>query len=166
MRLLLACLALLGLAPFLHAMPTGPSSSALMKAHGPPRASNQEVNSQGSAPATVTVKFPLPFNGEEFASPASSTGSEKVKEAMNRLIAWHRKLYGDREDVKQLGEVNFQYQNEFRQPEDPSYSEFVNVHITGPFYPCRTPCYYQVPYDTQKIPKMYMVTGQQYWEGY
>ncbi|KAJ3730886.1 hypothetical protein DFJ43DRAFT_1156004 [Lentinula guzmanii] len=168
MRLLLAALALLGLAPFMHAMPTGtsPDSGALMKAHGPTSPSNQKVNSPGSVPVTVMVKFAVPFGGEEFDSPASSIGSEKVKEAMSRLIATHKRLYGDHEDVKQLGVVNFRYQNDFHQPEDPAFSGFVRVHITGPFYPCRGPCYYQVPYDTQKIPKMYMVTGKEYWMGY
>ncbi|KAJ3793167.1 hypothetical protein GGU11DRAFT_800806 [Lentinula aff. detonsa] len=154
MRLLLACLALLGLAPFLHAMPTGPSSSALMKAHGPPRASNQEVNSQGSLPVTVTVKFPIPFGGEKFASPSSSIESEKVKEAMSRLIATHKELYRDHEDLNRLRVMPLKYVNEFRQPQDPSLSGFFKVHISGLFYPCFDPCYYQVPYDRNQIPRI------------
>ncbi|KAJ3979764.1 hypothetical protein F5890DRAFT_848334 [Lentinula detonsa] len=99
MRLLFACLALLGLAPFMHAMPAGPNSGALTRVHGPP--SNQKVNSQGSVPVTVTVKFPPPFDGERFASPASSIESERVRNRMNRLIAILKGLYRDHGELDQ-----------------------------------------------------------------
>ncbi|KAJ3783727.1 hypothetical protein GGU10DRAFT_45849 [Lentinula aff. detonsa] len=152
MRLHLACLALLGLAPFMHAMPAGPNSGALMRVHGPP--SNQKVNSQGSVPVTVTVKFPPPFDGERFASPASSIESERVRKGMSRLIAILKGLYRDHGELDQG--VDFQYVNEFRETQDPSLSKFFKVVISGPFYPCPdiSPCHFQVPYDPRKIPKM------------
>ncbi|KAJ3749515.1 hypothetical protein DFH05DRAFT_1477072 [Lentinula detonsa] len=166
MRLLLAALALLGLAPFMHAMPKGPNSGALMNAHGPPSPSNQKVNSPGSVPVTVRVKFPKPFGGEKFASPVSSIGSKKVEEAMSRLIATHKKMYQDQEDLNRLRVMPLEYVNEFSEPQDPSLSGFFKVHISGLFYPCFEPCYYQVPYDTRKMPRMYMVTAKDYEDGY